>query len=328
MAEKAKRSGAGTYRMSHRVAAWTAWFLWMLTVVFSSLSLLMPTAQYPPNFLLPLGVMMVAYSTVGAIIVSRRSGNAIGWILCAIGFLFAFNNFSGLYAFRTIVAHPDSLPAGQAAAWFAAWVVGPAWGLFPFLLLLFPNGRPLSERWRPLLWFGGVLVTLAILTGMIYSGPISFGAVRNPLGIDAVEELNTFVGNLGFYLFTVLMLLSIVSVYLRFRRASGTERQQIKWLAYAAALVGVLIIVDVVSDLLLGGFGWWFDVVLIVALLSLPLSIGVAVLRYRLYDIDRVINRTIVYGVLTATLEQSTSGASQCCSASSSLSPARSPRWP
>jgi hypothetical protein len=294
--------GRGAGRISRRTAAWFAWSVWALTVVFSAVSPLMPIEQNPASFLAFVGVMTIAYSTVGAIIISRRPKNPIGWIVSAFGFLIAWGQFSGLYAFHALVARPGLLPGGEAAAWFAAWLAGPAWGLFPYLLLLFPNGTPLSRRWRPLLWVNGILIAVSVLVGALYSGPIGFGAVRNPIGIEAAEDVLTFVGDLGFYLYTALLLLSVVSVYLRFRHAGGTERQQIKWLAYAAALLGCLALVDTIVELLFGWFAVWFDLLIVGALLCLPVSIGVAVLRYRLYDIDRLINRTLVYGLLTATL--------------------------
>jgi hypothetical protein len=289
--------------MSSRVAAWLGWLLWVLTVVFCVLSLFMPNEQNGVNSLLLQGVWLVASSSVGALIVSRRPGNPIGWILCAIGFLLASSLFSGLYAFRALVSNPGSLPAGEVAAWFSAWVQNPAYLLFLYLFLLFPDGRPLSHRWRPLLWIVGIVVATSILVGAFYPGPIrGLEPVRNPLGIEAAAEVFAVVAELVFYLFTALLLASAVSVYLRFRRGSGTERQQIKWLAYAAALLGVTALVGVVDDLLLGGLGWWVPWVIFAAFLGIPLSIGAAVLHYRLYEIDLIINRTLVYGVLTALL--------------------------
>jgi hypothetical protein len=289
--------------MSSRVAAWLGWLLWVLTVVFCVLSLFMPNEQNGVNSLLLQGVWLVASSSVGALIVSRRPGNPIGWILCAIGFLLASSLFSGLYAFRVLVSNPGSLPAGEVAAWFSAWVQNPAYLLFLYLFLLFPDGRPLSHRWRPLLWIVGIVVATSILVGAFYPGPIrGLEPVRNPLGIEAATEVFAVVAELVFYLFTALLLASAVSVYLRFRRGSGTERQQIKWLAYAAALLGVTALVGVVDDLLLGGLGWWVPWVIFAAFLGIPLSIGAAVLHYRLYEIDLIINRTLVYSVLTALL--------------------------
>ncbi len=289
--------------MSSHVAAWLAWLLWVLTVVFCVLSLFMPNEQNGLNSLLLLATWLVASSSVGAIIVSRRPGNPVGWILCAVGFLFASSLFSGLYAFRALVSSPGSLPAGEVGAWFLAWVQNPAYLLFIYLFLLFPDGRPLSHRWRPLLWIVGIVVATSILVGAFYPGPISgLEPVRNPLGIEAARELLVFAGVLLFYLFTALLLASAACVYLRFRRGSGTERQQIKWLAYAAALLGATALVGAVGDLLLGGLGWWFLLLLAAVFLGVPLSIGAAMLHYRLYEIDLIINRTLVYGALTALL--------------------------
>jgi hypothetical protein len=289
--------------MSSRVAARLTWLLWVLTVVFCVLSLFMPTEQNGLNSLLLQGVWLVASSSIGAVIVSRRPENPIGWILCAVGFLLASSLFSGLYAFRALVSSPGSLPAGEVAAWFSAWVQNPAYLLFLYLFLLFPDGRPLSHRWRPLLWIVGIVVATSILVGAFYPGPISgLEPVRNPLGIEAARGILVFAGGLLFYLFTGLLLASAACVYLRFRRGSGTERQQIKWLAYAAALLGITALAGEVLDLLLGRLGWWFPWVIVAAFLGIPLSIGAAMLHYRLYEIDIIINRTVVYGSLSATL--------------------------
>jgi hypothetical protein len=217
--------------------------------------------------------------------------------------LFAFSIFSGMYAIYTLVTYPGSLPAGEVAAWFSAWVQYPVYLLFVYLFLLFPDGRPLSRRWRLLLWITGLLMVMQIVVEAFDPGRIMGDEpFRNPLGIGAAAGVFPVVAELVSYLTPLLMVVSVVSLYLRFRRAGGIERQQIKWLAYSAALLGVVAIVATFGDLLLGGFGWWIFLVLVVTLFGIPLSIGAAVLRYRLYDIDIVINRTLVYGTLTAML--------------------------
>jgi hypothetical protein len=288
--------------MRSRFTARLAWPLWMLTVVFSVVSVLI-AEQGSMIIMLPLAAWVVTSSAVGTIIVSRRPENPIGWILCAIGFLWASNVFFGLYAIRALVTFPGSLPAGEVAAWIATWVVYPADGLLAYLFLLFPNGRPLSPRWRPLLWINGILIVANIIVRALTPGPIvGLEGIRNPLGIEGYGGGLEFVGQLLFYVVDVLVLVSVVSVYLRLRHATGTTRLQIEWLAYAAALLGIVVMVSLVGDLLFGGFGWWLFLVVIVAFLGLPLSIGVAVLRYRLYEIDIIINRTLVYGALTLML--------------------------
>ncbi len=218
-------------------------------------------------------------------------------------FLFAFSIFSGTYAVYALVTQPGSLPAGEVAAWFSAWVQNPVYLLFVYLFLLFPDGRPLSRRWRPLLWINGILIATTVVVEAFDPGRIQGDEpIRNPLGIEAAAGIFAVVAELVFYLTMLLVVVSAVSVYLRFRRASGVERQQIKWLAYAASLVGIVAVVGVIGELLLGGFGWWIFLVLVATLFGIPLSVGAAVLRYRLYDIDIVINRTLVYGASTALL--------------------------
>jgi len=283
---------------AHRLA----WALWILTMLCSVLSL--PLAEQGSLIVLvPLAAWTLTSSTVGTIIVSRRPENPIGWILCAIGFLWACNIFSGLYAIQALVTDPGPLPAGEVAAWVATWVVFPAYGLLAYLFLLFPDGRLLSPRWHPLLWIGSVLIVAGSAVWALTPGPIAgLEGFRNPLGIEGYGATLEFAGQLFFYAVDVLVLVCVVSVYLRLRRASGEERQQIEWLVYAAALLGIVVVVGVVSDLFFGGFGWWLFLVVILAFLGLPISIGVAVLRYRLYDIDIIINRTLVYGSLTAML--------------------------
>ncbi len=276
--------------------------MWALTAV-CALGLVVLHEKGSLIVILPVAAWVVTSSTVGALIVSRRPENPIGWILGAIGFLSAFGGFSGAYAIYTFVTHPGALPAGEVAAWFATWIqiTTPALPLFVYLFLLFPDGRPLSPRWRPLLWFNGLLITITIVYNAFAPGPILDEPIRNPLGIEAAAGISAVVAQLIDLFTALLLVVSVVSVYLRFRRAGGIERQQIKWLAYAAALLGVVAIVGTLGELLLG-LGWWSFLVLVATLFGIPLSIGAAVLRYRLYDIDLLINRTLVYGPLTAML--------------------------
>jgi hypothetical protein len=288
--------------MSARAARWLAWLLWALTAA-CALFVLFIHERGSLIVILPVGAWVVTTSTVGALIVSRRPENSIGWILCVSGFLFAFSIFSGMYAIYSLVTNPGSLPAGYVAAWFATWVQNPVYLLLVYLFLLFPDGRPLSRRWRWLLWINGLLIAVGIVVEAFNPGKIMTDEpIRNPLGIEASAAVFPFVAEIVSYLTALLMVASVVSLYLRFRRAGGIERQQIKWLAYAAALLGVVAVVGTIDELLLGVFGWWIFLVLVVTLFGIPLSIGAAVLRYRLYDIDIVINRTLVYGTLTATL--------------------------
>ena len=288
--------------MRSRLIRRFAWVVWTLTAAFSILSL--PLAgRGDLVILLPLAAWALTTSTVGTIVAVRRPENAVGWILCVIGLLWASNGFFVQYAMRALVADPGSLPAGEAAAWISTWVVIPTFGLLAFLFLLFPDGRPLSRRWHLLLWINGFLIAASVVVSARAPGPIAgLKGIRNPLGLEGYGGSLELVGNVLFDVGDVLVFVSVVSVFLRLRHADRTTRQQIKWLAFAAALLAIVVMITLVGDLLFGGFGLWAFVLVIVAFFGLPLSIGVAVLRYRLYEIDIIINRTLVYGTLTVTL--------------------------
>src|SRR5215217_6800769 len=195
-ARLALAAGTGESRMrAHRLA----WALWILTMLCSVLSL--PLAEQGSLIVLvPLAAWTLTSSTVGTIIVSRRPENPIGWILCAIGFLWACNIFSGLYGIQALVTDPGSLPAGEVAAWVGTWVVYPAFGLLAYLFLLFPDGRPLSPRWHPLLWTNSVLIVVGSAVWAFTPGPIAgLEGIRNPLGIEGYGVTLEFAGQLFFY---------------------------------------------------------------------------------------------------------------------------------
>src|SRR5215211_5668079 len=177
-----------------------------------------------------------------------------------------------------------------------------ALGLFTYLFVLFPEGRLLSPRWRWILWLSGAAIAAATLSEAFMPGPIEgLQPVQNPLGIEGAGEVLSFVSALADFFYAALFITSALSVFLRLRRAKGDERQQLKWLTYAAALLAGVAALGVVIELS-GGAGWWFFLVILISLLGLPVFTGVAILRYRLYDIDIIINRTLVYGSLTALL--------------------------
>ena len=289
--------------MRSRLARTIAWPVLTLTVAMAIISLLIVEKRDDLIVVLPLVAWAVTSSTVGTIVALRRPGNAVGWILCAIGFLWASNGFFGYYAIRALVSHPGTLPAGEVAAWISTWVVYPAFGLLAYLFLLFPDGRPLSRRWRPLLWINSLLIVASVIVRALVPGPIDgLEGIRNPLGIEGYGGSLEFVGNVLFYIGDMIVLVSVVSVFLRMRHADPVTRQQIKWLAYAAALLAIVLMVTLVGDLLFGSLGWWAFLLVILTFFGLPFSLGVAVLRYRLYEIDIIINRTLVYGTLTVTL--------------------------
>ncbi len=288
--------------MSVRAAAWLAWSALAVTTVFSVLVSFMPSEQNGLEIIVPLAAWAVTSSAVGALIVSRRPENPVGWLLGAIGFLVGAGAFFGQYAFYALVGRTGSLPGAGAAAWLATWPMVLAFGLFTYLFVLFPEGRLLSPRWRWILWLSGAAIAASTLSEAFMPGPIDgLEPVQNPLGIEGAGDVLSFVSALAFFFYAALLITSALSVLLRLRRAKGDERQQLKWLAYAAALLAGVAALGVVIELS-GGAGWWFFVVILISLLGIPVAIGVAILRYRLYDIDLLINRTLVYGSLTATL--------------------------
>ncbi|MGH3107440.1 MAG: hypothetical protein ACRDN7_02455 [Rubrobacter sp.] len=243
-----------------------------------------------------------ALPILGGLIASRRPDNLIGWIVCAAAVANAMDYFADGYATYALLAEPNSLPGGLVTAWVSNWVPMLALGLLPFFLLLFPTGRLPSRRWRPVAVFA-VLVYVVLPVGYaVLPGPlITFPSVENPLGHEgAAGEIVPGVGQVSAWmLFVLSSLVSLVSLVLRFRRSRREERQQIKWVAYAAALIAAYLLVDSI-------FGEALDPIspILSAIFfgSLWVAIGVAILKYRLYNIDLLINRTLVYGALTAIL--------------------------
>ena len=295
--------------MTHRTAALLAWSLWALSMALTALSLilLILNSSHPEvpvyTFWAENVLFSVGYSSVGAVIVPRLPPeNRIGWLFCAIGFLWAVIHFIGEYAIYTLLAAPGSLPAGELASWIYSWLWVPSLGLLVFLSLLFPNGRLPSARWR---WFAR-LSALLTLVGMVLAafspGQIILGlpAIRNPLGIEGLPNAYKPVQAL----MLILIAVSVASLLMRRLYARGVERQQTKWFTYTAAVASSGAILDyIISEPLelvwLGRVG---HALVLIGLAGMPISMGIAITRYRLYEIDTLINRTLVYGSLTAIL--------------------------
>ena len=190
------------------------------------------------------GLVLLAFAAVGSLIASRRPENRIGWIFCASALLWVIGIFGEEYAVYTVFTVPDSLPAGALVGVFGEAIAGVAWFLIlTFLLLLFPDGHLLSPRWRPLVWV--VVALLATWVASILFAPYStsvqarLATVRSPLGIPAAEDLLNALSGLVPLLLMVTVLICIVGVVLRFRRARGVERQQLKWFTYGMSLTGL-----------------------------------------------------------------------------------------
>jgi hypothetical protein len=243
----------------------------------------------------------VSFSVVGALIASHRPENPIGWIFLVEGFCYGLLSAADEYAIYALLTNPGALPLGAEASWLGQWIWAPGLGLsLVFLPLLFPDGHPPSHRWRPVGWLGGLSIGLAVV-----SSAILLWAERGPALVTGDENpshvVNVLVGFIAVPMLFVAGLGAVISLFVRFRRARGHERQQIKWFASAAALT--LVWISVFGQSAVGGLpGAIVALSGLLVLPSIPIATGIAILRYRLYDIDRIINRTLVYGSLTVTL--------------------------
>ncbi len=299
--------------MNHRTAAWIAWSAWAICVALFASALLLGIftrslqARSDPVFELYIGMPLLAYPTVGAIVASRRPKNPVGWILCGMGLVFGAYLFADAYAHYVLATGSDSLPGELYMAWFSdGLLVLPSLLLGSALLvLLFPNGRLLSRGWRAVVWLavGGTAMTaLAFATA---PGRISPYRISNPFGIEGIlRSILEVVGMLGSATLLVCCVLAVISVFVRLQSAQGEERQQIKWFAYAAALLLSTFFLGLPLAAVIGaiGGGWAGFIPIVIGVLAIPVAVGIAILKYRLYDIDVIVNRTLVYGTLTATL--------------------------
>ena len=279
-----------------------AWVLWAATVALVGGAILLGVTNRPevPLFDPLLTIIPPTFATLGALISSRRPRNVMGWIVLATGILGGVQTFSGQYATVALASDGSALPGGALAAWCAML----AQNSFPvsivFLVLLFPDGRLPSRRWRPLAWAMGVFLATTLVVGALSPGPFpEFPSAINPFGVEGAKPSGSVLvaGQLGGIACVIATLLSLI---VRFYFSRGEERLQLKWFIYAA-VVGLstpLLLSSLVPAVfqMVGPIAWTLG------FLSLPVSAGVAVLKYRLYEIDLIINRTLVYGVLTAML--------------------------
>jgi hypothetical protein len=288
--------------MRARAAPGFAWGLCALTWlgVIATLTLALLSGDARPVEVGPIegdfvsGGAEVAFATMGALIVTRHPRNTVGWISCLLplGLTLAF--FSGEYATYALLAEPGSLPGGLLMAWLTGWIWAPSMLAGLLLLLLFPNGRPPSPRWRPVAWLTLVGAIGAAFHEALSPGRLSGFPRDNPFGLGgAGGELAQALAS-SYVLVTIAFLASAASLVVRLRRASGDELQQLKWLASGGV---VLFVAVLTTNLNLSD-----PLAIFAGLIVVAVAVGVSILRYRLYDIDVVINRALVYGSLTATL--------------------------
>jgi hypothetical protein len=311
--------------MSRRTSAWLAWSLAGLSFALfaATIALYIParSMQVPSPWgtggdsgqlisLLP----FLAFPVVGALVASRRPENPIGWICLAVGTFWMLYNVTTVYGVYGLLARPGSVPFPAEVGSLGESLWAPALGLLgTYLILLFPDGRLPSRRWRPVAWLSGAVIVLASAGVALVPQPLpELGGIQNPFGLYGYPEVADALFNV-LLLLPLCILASAVSLIVRFRRSGGEVREQIKWIAFAASFVGLVLLVEAVSALIVApdNFGtggsqpFWLKLLQDAVTLSyagIPVAVGFAVLKYRLYDIEVVINRTLVYGSLTAML--------------------------
>jgi hypothetical protein len=296
-----------------RAAPWIAWAAFAITVVAGAVSVVLAAlgsgVKVPSSFegstevgpTVVNAILFALLAGTGALIASRSRGNLIGWILCLTPIALAGTTvIEAFYVYGRYV-DPDALPEGRGLIWLAnwAWIVGYV-PLVTLVLLLFPDGRLASPGWRSVAWLALGTAMILILGYAFAPGPIvDYPVVANPLGIPgALGSIFREMQDVGLPLLAIAAAASAAALVIRFRGASGEQRQQLRWVAVAGAAAIFFWLAGVLLQTLLSTGG----MIVSLGLMLLPIAIAIAILRYRLYDLDVVVNRTVVYGALTATL--------------------------
>jgi hypothetical protein len=302
--------------VSTRTAAWLAWTLWALalmsfvvTVVLRFLNASTPTVGHRTPLVLEFWALLLfmSFATAGSLVASRQPRNAIGWIFCYLGLAFSLTVAGEEYALYALVTEPSSLPGGEGLAWLAALLDRPIeFAVFALVFLLFPEGRLLSRRWRLVVWLDLIavvcLVAWALEPGAF--GNLDLVRVANPFGVEGLAALLGKLEMVGLFMTLAVAVAGGISLVLRFRQARGVERQQLKWFAFSGVVFCAVFAIGPVLWYLpeFAGTEWIWAVLFLSAASTIPVAVGIAIMRYRLYEIDLLINRTLVYGALTATL--------------------------
>jgi uncharacterized membrane protein len=294
-----------------RISPGLAWFICLMCVALAAGSLVLGLLNgrtlgefFIEENIVLIATLAVAFSGVGALVASHRPGNSIGWIFCAAALCQVLAVFGDEYATHALITRPGSLPLGAEMSWLTEWIWAPGLGLIlVFLPLLFPDGRPPSHRWRPVAWLGGVSITMIVVLASILLWSERGTQLLKDAGIaDRGPGWLVALLSVAFPLMLLAGLAAVISLFARFYRSGGEERQQIKWFAYAAAMsLFWVFLLDGIPD-----SGRAFEAVIalfgLFVIPSIPIAAGIAIFRYRLYDIDRLVNRTLVYAALTASL--------------------------
>ncbi len=293
--------------MSHQTASRLSWVLFTLTLALAGLGCILlllnrGSADYFDEYILG----FLPFSLVGAVVASRRPDNPIGWLFSLVGLAGGAWFLILGYVVYAFVTRPGTLPGAAWLAWSGIFWVSAAWIALLYALLLFPTGHLPSPRWRFLAWsfagfLGAALLLEVLRPGMIAAMPVP---VNNPTGVEgAVGVIRIFDTILPVISFPLLLGM-LASVFVRFHGAKGDERQQLKWLAFIASILATSVVLGLLDTLLLDGqLGrTYLDALAILGVGAIPVAIGVAILKYRLYDIDLIIRRTLTYAALTGTM--------------------------
>src|SRR3990170_3807829 len=281
-----------------RLLTWPLWAICLaITLGALVLGALSDSAASPGQFGskaidVAVSLAILSFPSVGALIAWRRPENPIGWIFIMAGVAAVTANFATEYGDYALIEEP-SLPAGAAAYWLQTWVWVPAVGAAgTFLVLLVPDGKLPSARWRPVAWAAGASIAATVLAyslkpGRLYDAPVPVG---NPVGLEGLGGLLDVVGGIATLALVASILAALVSLVVRFRRARGDERQQLKWFVSAIALLAI----TVPGAMVFAGGSDAGALLMSVAFLAIPVSAAVAIFKYRLYDIDLIVNRALV----------------------------------
>jgi putative oligomerization/nucleic acid binding protein len=286
---------------------WLAWASVLLYATLASTSLALElrfVGRVTPGDIW-IAIAILGFAVIGALIVSTHDAHPIGWMFCGAAVSLGFSFFAREYAIQALVVAPGTLPFGHAMAWFGFWVDMPGLAVVAlFLPLLFPDGHLPSPRWRPVAYFAALTALLAVVLVMLApqtNADAGYPSIRNPIGLDQYAAFFDTMATILEPLLLVLVVITSVALFDRVRRAGGEERQQIKWFAFAGALLLLSFLFEAAARFepsLVGPSELFASL----ALAAMPAAVGVAILRYRLYDIDLIINRTVVYVLLTAVL--------------------------
>jgi len=290
--------------VERKTAARVAWGLVAMFVVLAGVALWLQVltdgwASSVDDFVFV--PIFAAFGIVGALVASAQPRNAVGWVFVGISASVGLAFFTDTYARYSLMAAAEPLPGTAWMAWVSGWLWVGAFGpALTFLPLLFPDGRLPSRRWRPVAWMAGTTIAVSAFAFALQPGEIEGYGIANPLGVEALEGAAGFMDGAGFVGIVVLSVAAAASLILRYRRAGGDRRRQIKWFAFAVSVVAGWAAISAILEALEISNPIVDTALSAVAFVSLPVGVGIGILRHRLFDIEVVLNRTVLFGLLAA----------------------------